>query len=173
MGFGGPIYSQENVLGAVELPVEQTVLLIKGVNRHEMNPKNGYVLSKEDMENDIRTLKELNINAVRTCHYPDDPYWYDLCNRYGIYLASEADVETHGYGYGPQCLAKHEEYLHSHLERNQRMVLRGYNHPSIIVWSLGNEAGNGINFHKCYDWIKAYDKSRPVMYPMARLARNF
>lgn len=155
-----------------QLLVNGKAVLIKGVNRHEMNPKNGYVLSKEDMENDIRTLKELNINAVRTCHYPDDPYWYDLCNRYGIYLASEADVETHGYGYGPQCLAKHEEYLHSHLERNQRMVLRGYNHPSIIVWSLGNEAGNGINFHKCYDWIKAYDKSRPTMYPMARLVRT-
>lgn len=155
-----------------QLLVNGQAVLMKGVNRHEMNPNKGYVLSKADMEKDIRVLKELNINAVRTCHYPDDPYWYDLCNRYGIYLVSEADVETHGYGYGPQCLAKHEIYLHSHLERNQRMVLRGYNHPSIIVWSLGNEAGNGINFHKCYDWIKAYDKSRPVMYPMARLVRT-
>ncbi len=149
--------------------VNGKAVYFKGVNRHEMNPNNGYHLSFADMEKDIRTLKELNMNAVRTCHYPDDPRWYDLCNRYGIYLVSEADVETHGYGYGPQCLAKHEEYLHSHLERNQRMVLRSFNHPSIVIWSLGNEAGNGINFHKCYDWIKAYDKSRPVMYPMARL----
>ena len=155
-----------------QLLVNGKAVLIKGVNRHEMHPNTGYLLSKTDMEKDIRVLKELNINAVRTCHYPDDPYWYDLCNRYGIYLVSEADVETHGYGYGPQCLAKHEVYLHSHLERNQRMVLRGYNHPSIIVWSLGNEAGNGVNFQKCYDWIKAYDKSRPVMYPMARLVRT-
>ena len=161
---------------SVELRNKQVLIngqavLFKGVNRHEMHPNRGYHLTIEDMERDIRTLKELNINAVRTCHYPDDPRWYDLCNRYGIYLVSEADVETHGYGYGPQCLAKHEEYLHSHLERNQRMVLRGFNHPSIVVWSLGNEAGNGINFHKCYDWIKGYDKSRLVMYPMARLLR--
>ena len=148
-------------------------VLFKGVNRHEMHPEKGYDLSLEDMEHDIKVLKELNINAVRTCHYPDDPRWYDLCNRYGIYLVSEADVETHGYGYGPQCLAKHEEYLHSHLERNQRMVLRSFNHPSIVIWSLGNEAGNGVNFHKCYDWIKAYDNSRPVMYPMAcHIKRN-
>ena len=155
-----------------QLLVNGQAVYIKGVNRHEMHPEKGYHLSLEDMERDIRTLKELNINAVRTCHYPDDPRWYDLCNRYGIYLVSEADVESHGYGYGPQCLAKHEEYLHQHLERNQRMVLRSFNNPSVIVWSLGNEAGNGVNFHKCYDWIKAYDKSRPVMYPMARLVRG-
>ena len=147
--------------------VNGKAVLFKGVNRHEMHPESGYHLTKEDMERDMRVLKELNINAVRTCHYPDDPYWYDLCNRYGIYLMSEADVETHGYGYGPQCLAKHDIYLHSHLERNQRMVLRGFNHPSIVMWSLGNEAGNGVNFHKCYDWIKAYDKSRPVSYAEA------
>ena len=150
-----------------QLLVNGKAVLFKGVNRHEMHPESGYHLTMEDMERDMRTLKALNINAVRTCHYPDDPRWYDLCNRYGIYLVSEADVETHGYGYGPQCLAKHDVYLHSHLERNQRMVLRGYNHPSIVVWSLGNEAGNGVNFHKCYDWIKAYDKSRPVSYAEA------
>ena len=150
-----------------QLLVNGEAVLFKGVNRHEMHPTQGYHLTKEDMERDMRELKALNINAVRTCHYPDDPYWYDLCNRYGIYLVSEADVETHGYGYGPQCLAKHDEYLHSHLERNQRMVLRGFNNPSIVIWSLGNEAGNGVNFHKCYDWIKAYDRSRPVMHASA------
>ena len=155
-----------------QLLVNGKAVLFKGINRHEMHPERGYHLTIEDMERDIQTLKALNINAVRTCHYPNDPRWYDLCNRYGIYLVSEADVESHGYGYGPQCLAKHDVYLHSHLERNQRMVLRGYNHPSIVVWSLGNEAGNGVNFHKCYDWIKAYDKSRPVMYPMARMVRT-
>ena len=147
--------------------VNGKAVLFKGVNRHDMHPTQGYHLTLEDMERDMRTLKELNINAVRTSHYPNDPRWYDLCNRYGIYLVSEANVETHGYRAGPQCLAKHEIYLHSHLERNQRMVLRSFNNPSIIIWSLGNESGNGVNFHKCYDWIKAYDKSRLVLHASA------
>ena len=156
----------------MQLLVNGQPVLIKGVNRHEMHPNNGYHVSLADMERDIRTLKELNINAVRTCHYPNDPRWYDLCNRYGIYLVSEANVETHGLRAGAGCLAYFDEYLHSHLERNQRMVLRSFNQPSIIIWSLGNESGNGVNFHKCYDWIKAYDKSRPVMYPQALLFKR-
>ncbi len=142
-------------------------VLIKGVNRHEMNPEKGYVVTKEDMIKDIQIMKSLNINAVRTCHYPNDPLWYDLCDIYGLYVVDEANIETHGMGYGEKSLAHREDFQAAHLIRNQRMVYRDYNHPSIVTWSLGNESGNGVNFHKCYDWIKAYDSSRPVQYEQA------
>ena len=150
-----------------QLLVNGKPVLIKGANRHEMNPNTGYYLNREEMIRDIQIMKELNINAVRTCHYPNSPLWYDLCDKYGIYVCDEGNIESHGMGYKEKTLAKREDYAAAHLIRDQRMVLRDYNHPSVIYWSLGNEAGNGPNFHKCYDWIKAYDKSRPVVYEQA------
>ena len=142
-------------------------VLFKGANRHEIDPDGGYVVSRERMIQDIRRMKELNINAVRTCHYPDANLWYDLCDEYGIYVVAEANVESHGMGYGDKTLAKNPAFAKAHLERNQRNVQRGYNHPSIIFWSLGNEAGMGPNFEKCYTWIKNEDKSRAVQYERA------
>lgn len=154
-----------------QLLVNGKPVLIKGVNRHEMNPNNGYYVTREDMIEDIKVMKALNINAVRTCHYPNSPLWYDLCDEYGLYVCDEANLESHGMGYKEKTLAKRGDYEAAHLVRNQRMVLRDHNHPSIIYWSLGNEAGNGPNFHKCYDWIKAYDKSRPVAYEQANVIK--
>ena len=154
-----------------QLLVNGKPVLIKGANRHEMNPNTGYYVTREDMVRDIQIMKELNINAVRTCHYPNSPLWYDLCDEYGIYVCDEGNVESHGMGYKEKTLAKRADYEAAHLIRDQRMVLRDYNHPSVIYWSLGNEAGNGPNFHKCYDWIKAYDKSRPVVYEQANYIR--
>ena len=142
-------------------------ILIKGANRHELDPDGGYVVSRERMLQDIQMMKKLNINAVRTCHYPDDNLWYDLCDEYGLYVVAEANVESHGMGYGETTLAKNPIYKKAHLERNQRNVQRGYNHPSIIFWSLGNEAGFGPNFEQCYNWIKNEDKSRVVQYEQA------
>ena len=150
-----------------QLLVNGRAVLIKGANRHEMNPERGYDAKYEDMVRDIKIMKEHNLNAVRTCHYPNNPLWYDLCDKYGLYVVGEANVESHGMGYGDKSLAHREDYKQAHLIRNQRMVLRDYNHPSVIIWSLGNEAGNGVNFHACYDWIKGYDKSRPVQYEQA------
>lgn len=142
-------------------------VLIKGANRHEMDPDGGYVVSVERMIEDIKIMKQHNINAVRTCHYPDDPRWYDLCDQYGIYVVAEANIESHGMGYGKETLAKNPSYKKAHMERNQRNVQRGYNHPSIIFWSLGNEAGYGPNFEQCYTWIKNEDKTRAVQYEQA------
>ncbi len=150
-----------------QLCVNGKAILIKGVNRHELDPDGGYVVSPERMEQDIRLMKEFNVNAVRTCHYPDDNLWYDLCDKYGLYVVAEANVESHGMGYNEETLAKNSSYEKAHLERNKRNVYRSFNHPSVIVWSLGNEAGFGPNFEKCYDWIKAYDPSRPVQYEQA------
>lgn len=143
-------------------------VLIKGANRHELDPDHGYCLSVERMIQDITVMKQLNINAVRTCHYPDDPRWYDLCDIYGIYVTAEANVESHGMGYGDRTLAKNASYHDAHLQRNKSNVLSFKNHPSIVVWSLGNEAGYGKNFEDAYDWIKAFDASRPVQYEQAR-----
>lgn len=142
-------------------------ILIKGVNRHELDPDGGYVMSPERMIQDIKVMKQHNINAVRTCHYPDDNLWYSLCDEYGLYVVAEANIESHGMGYGDKTLAKDPAYKKAHLERNQRNVQRGFNHPSIIFWSLGNEAGFGPNFEACYDWIKNEDKSRVVQYEQA------
>ena len=142
-------------------------VLIKGVDRHELSPTGGYVVSEEEMVRDIRIMKQLNVNAVRTSHYPNDPRWYALCDRYGIYVTDEADVESHGMGYGPETLARREDYRAAHLARNSRMVRRDFNHPCVVVWSLGNEAGYGPNFEACYDWIKAFDPSRPVQFEQA------
>ena len=143
-------------------------VLFKGADRHEMDPDDGYVVSRERMIQDIKVMKEYNINAVRTCHYPDNNLWYDLCDQYGIYVVAEANIESHGMGYGDKTLAKNPSYKKAHLERNQRNVQRGFNHPSIIFWSLGNEAGDGPNFEQCYKWIKAEDPSRACQYEQAR-----
>lgn len=143
-------------------------VLFKGANRHEIDPDNGYYLSPERMIQDIQIMKKFNINAVRTCHYPDDNLWYDLCDEYGIYVVAEANVESHGMGYGDKTLAKRSDYKKAHMERNQRNVQRSFNHPSVIFWSLGNEAGYGPNFEAAYDWIKAEDNSRAVQYEQAR-----
>lgn len=147
-------------------------ILIKGVNRHEMNPYGAYVISKEDMLRDIRIMKELNINTVRTCHYPDDPYWYELCDEYGLYVIDEANNEAHGLGYGEGTIAKNPLYNKEITNRVERMMRRDRNHPSIIVWSLGNEAGNGQNFFDAYDFAKAFDPTRPVQYEQGQGGAN-
>lgn len=147
-----------------QLLVNGKPILIKGADRHEMDPETGYVVTVDRMIQDIRIMKEMNINAVRTSHYPDDPRWYDLCDEYGIYLVAEANVEGHGMMYGPSPLARNKDYEWMHLERNQSNVKTYKNHPSIIVWSMGNEDGDGQNFVTCYKWIKEYDLTRPVQY---------
>jgi len=139
-------------------------VLFKGADRHELDPDGGYVVPRERMEQDIRIMKQFNINAVRTSHYPNDSYWYDLCDKYGIYVVAEADIESHGMGYGPATLAKVPAFRSSHLERNRRNVQRNRNHPSVIFWSLGNEGGSGPNFDDAYDLVKSMDDSRPVQY---------
>lgn len=144
-------------------------VLIKGANRHEVDPVGGYVVSRERMIQDIQIMKQFNLNAVRTCHYPDDPFFYELCDKYGIYMVAEANIESHGIGYGNRTLAKRDDYRKAHLERNQRNVQRNFNHPSIIFWSLGNEAGYGPNFEAAYDWVKAEDPSRAVQYERAEI----
>lgn len=148
-------------------------VLFKGANRHELDPDGGYVVSRERMIQDILLMKKFNINAVRTCHYPDDNLWYDLCDQYGLYVVAEANLESHGMGYEEETLAKRNDYLKAHLERNQRNVQRGFNHPSIIFWSLGNEAGFGPNFEKAYHWVKTEDPSRPVQYEQAHGNEEF
>ena len=147
-------------------------VLFKGANRHEMDPDGGYVVSVERMIEDIKIMKELNINAVRTCHYPDDPRWYELCDEYGLYMVAEANIESHGMGYGKHTLAKVPLFEQTHMERNISNVMLFKNHPSIIFWSMGNEAGDGPNFTAVYKWIKAYDKSRPVQYERAEGGAN-
>ena len=142
-------------------------ILIKGVDRHELDPDGGYVMSVERMRQDIRIMKQLHINAVRTSHYPDDPRWYELCDSAGLYVVAEANLESHGMGYGDRTLAKRDDYRQMHLERNQGNVLTLRNHPCIIIWSMGNEAGYGPNFEHVYDWIKSVDTSRPVQYEQA------
>ena len=150
-----------------QLLVNGQPILIKGADRHELDPDGGYIVSVERMIQDIKIMKQLNINAVRTCHYPDDPRWYDLCDEYGIYLTAETNIESHGMGYGDRTLAKRADFEKAHLERQHGNVLSFKNHPSIIVWSLGNEAGYGPNFEKSYDWVKATDPTRPCQFEQA------
>ena len=150
-----------------QLLVNGQPVLIKGVNRHEMDPDGGSYVTRERMLQDIQLMKKFNVNAVRTCHYPDDPYWYELCDRYGLYIVAEANLESHGMGFKEKSLAKDPAYKKAHLERNQRNVQCNFNHPSIILWSMGNECGDGSNFEACYDWIKQRDGSRPVQYEQA------
>ena len=143
-------------------------VLLKGANRHEIDPDEGYNLSEERMIQDIMMMKRMNINAVRTCHYPDDPRWYDLCDKYGLYVVAEANQESHGFQYGDDAAAKKPEFAKQIMERNQHNVSMFYNHPSIVTWSLGNETVMGDNFLKAYKWIKEQDKTRPVQYEQAR-----
>lgn len=140
---------------------------IKGANRHEMDPDGGYVVSYERMVQDIRIMKQLNVNAVRTCHYPDDPRWYDLCDEYGLYVCAEANQESHGLNYGETSLAYGPAFAKPILERNQHNVSLFMNHPSIIYWSLGNETADGPNFTAAYKWVREYDPSRPIHWERA------
>ena len=137
---------------------------LKGVNRHENNVKAGHTVSREQMEHEVFMMKRGNINHVRNCHYPDAPYWYYLCDKYGIYLEDEANIESHEYYYGKQSLSHVPEFRNAHIARNMEMVHATVNHPSVVIWSLGNEAGPGKTFVDCYNAIKAYDTSRPVQY---------
>ena len=151
-----------------QLLVNGQPILIKGADRHELDPDGGYIVTVDRMIQDIKIMKQLNINAVRTCHYPDDPRWYDLCDEYGIYLTAESNLESHGMGYREHTLAKNPAFAKAHLERQEGNMMTYKNHPSIIVWSLGNEAGYGPNFEKAYDWVKAYDNTRPCQFEQAR-----
>ena len=155
-----------------QLLVNGQAIDLKGVNRHEHHPASAHAVPRESMIEDIVLMKRFNINAVRTSHYPNDPRWYALCDEYGLYVVDEANIESHGMGYGEESLAKNPAWRQAHLDRTQRMVERDKNHPSVIIWSLGNEAGNGINFEATYDWTKQRDTSRPVQYERAGLDRN-
>lgn len=159
---------REVEIGSGQLLVNGQAITIRGVNRHEHDPATGHVISEESMIEDIRLMKENNINAVRTSHYPNDPRWYELCDEYGLYVVDEANIESHGIGYRlDQTLGNDPRWKKAHLLRTQRMAWRDKNYTCIIGWSLGNEAGNGVNFYATYEWLKAYDPTRPVQYERA------
>ena len=143
-------------------------VFLKGADRHEIDPDEGYNVSEQRMIQDIMMMKRMNINAVRTSHYPNDPRWYDLCDKYGLYVVAEANQESHGFQYGDDAAAKKPEFAKQIMERNQHNVSMFYNHPSIVTWSMGNETVMGDNFLKAYKWIKSQDKTRPVQYEQAR-----
>ncbi len=148
-------------------------ILLKGVNRHEHDPVTAHVISEESMLKDISLMKQFNLNTVRTSHYPNDPRWYELCDQYGLYVIDEANIESHGMGYNPdRTLGNNPIYMEAHLARVRAMLERDKNHPSIIFWSMGNEAGDGVNFDTCYNWLKQRDPSRPVHYERAELRHN-
>ena len=150
------------------LLVNGEAIYVKGVNRHEHDPDHGHVVDEASMVRDILLMKRNNINTVRTSHYPDDPRWYALCDAYGLYIIDEANIESHGIGYDPKrTLGNKPEWGEAHLDRIRRMVERDKNHPSVIVWSMGNEAGDGVNFEAASDWIHKRDPSRPVHYERA------
>ena len=164
---------REVVVRGGQLLVNGKPILIKGVNRHEHDPDLAHYMTEASMIQDILLMKQHNINTVRTCHYPDTPRWYELCDRYGLYLIDEANVESHGMGYDPdQTLANKPEWLPAHMDRMQRMVERDKNHPSVIIWSLGNEAGDGTNFQAMSEWTHRRDPSRPVHYERAGRAAH-
>ncbi|TFH28204.1 MAG: DUF4981 domain-containing protein [Bacteroidia bacterium] len=151
-----------------QLLVNGKVVAIKGVNRHETDPHTGHVVSKESMEKDMALMKQYNINAVRSSHYPNHPYWYDLCDKYGLYVVDEANIESHPLALDETTqLGNEMSWLPAHLDRVERMYYRDRNHPSIIIWSLGNEAGEGELFRSLYKSLKALDPSRPVQYEPA------
>ncbi len=171
---GKTIEVQTTRVGFREVEIKNAMLhvngkpvYLKGTNRHEHDPDTGHTVSKESMIADIKLMKQFNINAVRTSHYPNSLLWYELCDEYGLYVVDETNIESHGMGYGPKSLAKDPKWGKAHLDRLIRMIERDKNHPSIIIWSLGNEAGNGVNFMANYDWAKARDPSRPVQYEQA------
>ncbi|KIQ16552.1 beta-galactosidase [Flavobacterium sp. MEB061] len=151
-----------------QLLVNGKAVYIKGVNRHEVDPVTGQTISRERMEEDIKLMKQFNINAVRMSHYPNDEYFYELCDKYGIYVVDEANIESHGMGYDiTKTLGNKPDWELAHIQRMQRMIERDKNHTSVIIWSMGNEAGNGYNFYRGYLWIKNRDKSRPIQYERA------
>jgi len=155
------------------LLVNGRAIRIKGVNRHEHDQLTAHVISEASMIRDIQLMKQNNINTVRTCHYPNDPRWYELCDQYGLYVIDEANIESHGMGYKPErTLGNNPAWMGMHLDRTIRMVERDKNHPSVIIWSLGNEAGDGCNFAATYAWIKKRDASRPVHYERTELGPN-
>ncbi|MDR3340380.1 MAG: DUF4981 domain-containing protein [Candidatus Symbiothrix sp.] len=155
-----------------QLLVNGKAVLVRGVDLHEHNPYTGHVQNEETMRKDIALMKQHNINAVRTSHYPQSVLWYKLCDEYGLFLVDEANLESHGLGYGPDNVANFPEWREAHLDRVIRLVERDKNHPSVIIWSLGNEASNGKAFFDMYDWVKARDNSRPVQYEQAGENRN-
>ena len=166
-------------VGFREVEIKDRVLLVngkyvymKGVNRHEHDPDTGHYITRESMIRDIKLMKQGNVNAVRTCHYPDTPMWYDLCDEYGLYLIDEANIESHGLGYGKNSLAKKPSWGPAHMDRTMNMVQRDKNHPSVIIWSMGNEAGDGVNFVANSAWIKKFDPSRPIHYERAGQAKH-
>lgn len=169
---GIPVGFRSVGISGGQLLVNGQPILIKGVNRHEVSAFGGYVVSEEEMTRDIRIFKQLNINAVRCSHYPNDPRFLALCDKYGVYVVDEANVESHGMGYGEGSLAHRADYGAAHMERNMRMARRDFNHPSVIIWSMGNEAGNGDNFRAVYDSLKSFDPSRPVQYERAGTEYN-
>jgi beta-galactosidase len=144
-------------------------VLIKGVNRHDHHPVTGHYVTERDMRDDLEAMKRLNINTVRTSHYPNDPRFYELCDEYGLYVIAEANIESHGMGYGEESLAKDPEWYEAHLDRIRNMIEAFKNHPSIIIWSMGNEAGDGINFEKASAWLRERDPTRPVQYEGAKM----
>ena len=154
------------------LKVNGVPVTIRGVNRHEHDPKTGHVVSRERMEQDILLMKANNINTVRTSHYPNSPEFYYLCDIYGMYVIDEANAESHAQGYGEKSLAKREDFKEATVARTRNMYERDKNHPCIIVWSLGNESGNGVCYEAAYDWLKAKDSTRPVQYERALYDRN-
>ena len=154
--------------------VNGKAVLIKGADRHEVDPVAGQTISKESMLKDVLLMKQFNINAVRTSHYPNDEYWYQLCDEYGIYVVDEANNESHGIGYDiTVTIANQPSWKDAHMQRVLRMYERDKNHASVVTWSLGNEAGNGYNFYECYLWLKEHDSSRPVQYEQAVSGRNY
>jgi beta-galactosidase len=156
-----------------QLHVNGVAILLKGTNMHEHNDITGHVIDETTILKDIRVMKSNNINAVRTSHYPQQELWYDMCDKYGLFLIDEADIESHGIGYDKDVtLADKKEWAAAHLDRMQRMVERDKNHPSVIIWSLGNEAGDGHNFLENYKWAKARDLTRPVQYERAEKSTN-
>ena len=156
-----------------QLLVNGAAIYVKGVNRHDHDPETGHVISEASMVQDIRLMKQFNINTVRASHYPNDPCWYELCDQYGLYVIDEANVESHGMGYEPaQTLGNKPEWMAAHLSRISRMVERDKNHPCVILWSMGNEAGDGVNFTAAKQWIHDRDPSRPVHYERAELRPN-
>lgn len=178
-GKGENLESVSSKIGFRTSEIKEGVLLVngqhirlKGVNRHEHDPVSGHVISKQSMIKDITLMKQNNINTVRTCHYPNDPYWYELCDEYGLYVIDEANIESHGMGYGEKSLAKNPEWKEAHLNRLERLIERDKNHPSVIIWSMGNEAGDGINFEAGYKLIKDFDPSRPIHYERAGTGAN-
>ena len=164
--FGIKEYSYDTNNNTLHLHINGVPVLVKGVNRHE-HSQLGRTVSRELMEEDIKLMKQHNINTVRNSHYPTHPYWYQLCDRYGLYMIDETNIESHGMGYGSASLAKDSTWLTAHMDRTHRMYERSKNHPAIVIWSLGNESGNGINFERTYDWLKSVEKNRPVQYERA------